>query len=199
MSKDTPDKLKFRNIGAWRDWLEKNHDREQVAWVVFKNKGRARKRGEEVPFDMHMIRDEALCWGWVDSLLRNIDEEEYMVKYTPRKPTSTWSEHNKKRVERLIAEGRMTPAGMRTIEVAKENGMWDRGIKLPEVDDSLPGALLQAFQSNPGARDHYFGMRETGRKQYNIWINMAKRAETTRKRVEESIRLLEKGEELGLK
>jgi uncharacterized protein YdeI (YjbR/CyaY-like superfamily) len=102
-------------------------------------------------------------------------------------------------VEQLILMGKMKPAGMKAIEVARENGMWDKGIKLPEVDESLPGALLFAFQASQQARDHYFGMHERARKQFNIWINMAKRSETVRKRIDESIRLLEKGEELGLK
>ena len=149
--------------------------------------------------DARHVAIDALCYGWVDSLLKSIDEKEYMRKFTPRKPTSTWSEINKKRVEFLISQGRMTPAGMRTVEVAKKNGMWDKGVKLPEVDDTLPGALLNAFQSNPKARENYFGMKSTCQKQYNIWINMAKRAETIQKRVKESVRLLERGEELGLK
>jgi uncharacterized protein YdeI (YjbR/CyaY-like superfamily) len=93
----------------------------------------------------------------------------------------------------------MTVAGIKTIEVAKANGMWDKGIEIPEVNDKLPGALLGAFQSNHMARDNYFKMAASIQKQYNIWINMAKRADTIRKRVDESIRLLEKGQELGLK
>jgi len=135
----------------------------------------------------------------VDSLLKRIDEKEYMRKFTPRKPTSTWSELNKKRVEELILEGRMKEAGMKTITVARENGTWDKGVKPPEVDESLPAALLSAFHAHPQARDSYFALASRAQKQYNIWINMAKRAETVRKRVDESIRLLEKGEELGLK
>ncbi|MCK4748092.1 MAG: YdeI/OmpD-associated family protein [Bacteroidales bacterium] len=186
--------LRAKSIEAWREWLKKNHDMEEVVWLVFKKKGVG-----PVPFDYQMALDEALCYGWVDSLLRAIDEKQYMRKFTPRKPTSTWSEHNKKHVERLIREGRMTGAGMKTIEAGKKSGMWDKGVKPPEVNDELPGALLQAFQQNPAARDNYFKMSNTCRKQYNIWINMAKRAETINKRVNESIRLIEKGEELGLK
>jgi hypothetical protein len=100
--------------------------------------------------------------------------------------------HDKKKVEWLTREGRMKPSGIRTVEVARENGMWDKGIKIPEVDDSLPGALLNAFQSNPKARDSYFEMSPASQKQYNIWINMAKRAGTIQRRLEESIRLLER-------
>jgi uncharacterized protein YdeI (YjbR/CyaY-like superfamily) len=186
--------LRVDSIEAWRTWLLQNHNREDVIWLVFLKKGSG-----PVPFDYQDALDEALSMGWVDSLLKKIDENSYMRKFTPRKPTSTWSGRNKERVEQLIRQGRMMPPGMKTIEVARKNGMWEKGIQPPEVDESLPGALLTAFQSNSRARDHYFGMARSMQKQYNIWINMAKRAETIQKRVEESIRMLESGEELGLK
>jgi uncharacterized protein YdeI (YjbR/CyaY-like superfamily) len=192
--------LRADSIEAWKDWLHKHHHTEKVVWLIFQKKGFGNRKGSSnVPFGYKEALDEALCMGWVDSLMKRIDEKEYMRKFTPRKDTSSWSEINKKRVEELILEGRMMPPGMKTIEVARENGMWEKGIKLPDVDDSLPGALLHAFQVHPMARDHYFGMKIKAQKQYNIWINMAKRAETVRKRIDESVRLLEKGEELGLK
>ena len=187
-------RLQADSLEAWRSWLHKNHDRENVVWLVFRKKGAG-----PVPFGYQEALDEALCMGWVDSLLKKIDEATYMRKFTPRKATSTWSDRNKERVEQLILEGRMMPAGMKTIEVARGNGMWDKGVKPPEVDENLPDALLSAFQDSPQARDHYFGMPARAQKQFNIWINMAKRAETVHKRVDESIRLLEKGQELGLK
>lgn len=187
-------KLQAESIEAWRSWLAQNHEREDVIWLVFRKKAKG-----PVPFDYQAALDEALCMGWVDSLLKKIDESTYMRKFTPRKATSTWSERNKQRVEQLILMGKMKPAGMRTIEVARENGMWDKGIKIPELDETLPGALLSAFQDSPLARDHYFALPIRAQKQFNIWINMAKRAETVSKRVDESIRLLEKGKELGLK
>ena len=187
-------KLQADSIEAWKSWLAQNYDRKDVVWLVFRKKGKG-----PVPFDYQAALDEALCMGWVDSLLKKIDEATYMRKFTPRKPTSTWSERNKERVEHLILMGRMKPVGMKTIEVARGNGMWDKGVKPPEVDETLPDALLSAFQDSPQARDRYFGMPARAQKQFNIWINMAKRAETVRRRVDESIRLLEKGEELGLK
>ena len=189
-----PGQLRVDSIEGWRLWLEQNYQKEEVIWLIFKKKSTGR-----VPFDYQMALDEALCYGWVDSLLKSIDKTEYIRKFTPRKGTSTWSDHNKNHVARLIREGRMKAAGTKTIEVAKANGMWDKGIEIPEVNDKLPGALLGAFQSNHIARDNYFKMAASIRKQYNIWINMAKRADTIRKRVDESIRLLEKGQELGLK
>lgn len=195
MSKENlPEQLRVNGLEAWSDWLRSNHDRMKVVWLVFRKKGRG-----NVPFDYQMALDEALCYGWVDSLVRRIDEDEYMRKFTPRKPGSTWSEINKKKVTLLSEQGRMQPSGLLTIEVAKQNGMWAKGVKIPEVDDSLPWALLFAFHSNPEARDRYFGMKIKAQKQFNIWINMAKRAETIQNRVEESIILLEQDKELGLK
>ena len=187
-------KLHLHSIEGWREWLMKHHDKEEVIWLVFKKKSVG-----PVPFDYQMALDEALCYGWVDSLVHSIDEQKYARKFTPRKPNSTWSEHNKNHVARLIREGRMTEAGKKTIEAGKKSGMWDKEVKLPEVNEELPGALLQEFQKNPRARDNYFNMSKSCQKQFNIWINMAKRPETIHKRISESIRLLNKGEELGLK
>jgi len=201
--------LRVNSVVAWKEWLEEHHDSEDVAWLVFQKKGagspksvagQVQVQGKgQVPFTYQEALDEALCMGWVDSLVKRIDEKEYMRKFTPRKSTSTWSDINKKRVEELIRDGRMRPPGMKTIEVARKNGRWDKGVKPPEVDDSLPEALLGVFQDHPRARDHYFAMPVRAQKQFNIWINMAKRAETVQKRVDESIRLLEQGQELGLK
>jgi uncharacterized protein YdeI (YjbR/CyaY-like superfamily) len=191
---DHPDMLRVDSIEAWSRWLRDHGEEKKVAWLVFRKKSQGK-----VPFDYQMALDEALCYGWVDSLLKSIDEKEYMRKFTPRKPSSTWSEINKKRVQWLIARGRMTPRGQQCIDVAKKNGMWDKGVQPPPVDDSLPGALLNAFQASPEARDHYFALPEGKQRQYNIWINMAKRAETVQKRLSESILKLERGEELGLK
>jgi uncharacterized protein YdeI (YjbR/CyaY-like superfamily) len=194
MNKANSAPLRLKSLEAWIRWLDQNHDREEIAWLVFRKKGQG-----PVPFDYQMALDEALCYGWVDSLLRTIDDKEYMRKFTPRKPLSTWSENNKRSVQRLEKEGRMKPAGLRTVAVARKNGMWEKGDRPPEVDDRLPGALLSAFQNHPRARNFYFSLPASQQKPYNIWINMAKRAETVTRRVEEAIGKLERGEELGLK
>lgn len=188
------EKLRANSIEQWKSWLKQHHDQEEGVWLVFQKKGRG-----PVPFDYQEALDEALCMGWIDSLLKRIDEYCYMRKFTPRKASSTWSGRNKQRVEQLTLEGRMEAPGQKAIDVAKKNGMWDKGVSPPEVDDSLPAALLNAFQEHPRARDHYFAMPNGAQKQFNIWINMAKRAETVQKRLRESLELLEKGEELGLK
>ncbi|MCK5138047.1 MAG: YdeI/OmpD-associated family protein [Bacteroidales bacterium] len=188
------EQLRFSDRKAWKDWLSKNHDQEVVAWLVFRKKGQGK-----VTFDYEGALEEALCYGWIDSLIRGVDASEYVRKFTPRKNSSVWSESNKRRVEMLITAGRMAEPGMEKIRAAKKNGHWERGVQLPDVNEAMPGALLRAFDSSPPARDNFFKLNLTCQKQYNIWINMAKRPETIEKRVSESIRLLEKGEKLGLK
>jgi uncharacterized protein YdeI (YjbR/CyaY-like superfamily) len=188
------EQLRVDSLAGWTGWLEEHHDQKDGIWLVFKKKGSG-----PVPFSYPEALEEALCYGWVDSLLKSIDEHEYMRKFSPRKPSSTWSELNKKYVARLTGEGRMKPPGLKAVELAKKNGMWDKGVQPPQVDDSLPGALLRAFEAHPRAREHYFRLAARHQKQYNIWINMAKRPETVQKRVDEAISLLEEGRELGLR
>ncbi len=186
--------LRVGSLKEWHNWLEKNHQDYDGVWLVFR-----KKEAGPVPFDYGMALDEALCFGWVDSLIKALDEQEYMRKFTPRKATSTWSENNKKRVARLMDQGRMQPAGIKKIEVARENGMWEKRVVPPQIDEGIPGALLHAFEQHPQARSNYFALGASHRKQYNMWINSAKRAETIHRRVEEAIGNLEKGELLGLK
>src|SRR5437762_12051170 len=104
---------------AWRKWLEKNHTKQPGLWLIYykKNSGKSRVLYDEAV-------EEALCFGWIDSIMKPLDEEKYMQKFTPRNVKSVWSGWNKKRVEKLIAEGSMTDAGMKMIEIAKQNGSW---------------------------------------------------------------------------
>jgi uncharacterized protein YdeI (YjbR/CyaY-like superfamily) len=192
--KNEIERVRVGSIEEWKEWLKAHHMQVEGIWLVFQKKGSG-----PVPFDYPEALDEALCYGWVDSLVRALNDKEYMRKFNPRKETSTWSELNKKRVKRLISEGRMTPFGMEKINAARKNGMWEKKVQPPEINDELPGALLRAFADHPAARDNYFRMSRSQQKDYNIWINMARRAETVIRRTEEAIRLLEKGEELGLR
>jgi len=190
----TMKELRVPSLEAWCEWLRENRDTSEGVWLVFRKKGTG-----PIPFTYDEALDEALCHGWVDSLIKAIDDREYMRKFTPRKENSNWSEVNKKKVEILVARGRMTPRGMALVEAAKKNGMWDRAMERPEISEKIPAALLEAFKESPVAREHYDGMKQTHRRQYHIWINSARREETVRKRVAEAIRLLEKGEMLGLR
>jgi uncharacterized protein YdeI (YjbR/CyaY-like superfamily) len=177
----------------WRAWLRQNHGREDGVWLVFYKKATGKQS-----LDYDSALDEALCFGWIDSLLRRIDDERYTRKFTPRKPKSKWSPANKRHVERLIRTRRMTCAGRDVIQTAKANGSWDRPDR-PAPVTQLPDELQAALGQNERARKTFDRLAPSFRKQYVMWIAMAKRPETRAKRVSEAVSLLAKGQKMGLR
>jgi len=125
---------------------------------------------------------EALCYGWIDSTIKRLDEAKYMQKYTPRKDNSMWSATNKKRVSKLIADGKMTRFGSKKIEAAKQNGSWDR---VPEASKTqpFPKELRTALNKNKTAKKNFEGFAESYRNQYLGWLNSAKTEATRQKRI----------------
>lgn len=186
--------LYFQTAGQWRSWLTKNHGREKEGvWLVFLKKGDEKKT---MGYEEALL--EALCLGWIDSVIRNIDEEKYCRKFTPRRRDSKWSALNRKRVAKLIKEGRMKKAGFAAIEAGKVSGMWEKDDR-PEIPTDLPADLEEALKKNNSAKQYFYSLAPSFRKQYIGWIVMAKKAETRKRRIEESISLLSKGQKLGLK
>jgi uncharacterized protein YdeI (YjbR/CyaY-like superfamily) len=116
--------------------------------------------------------EEALCFGWIDSTLNPIDDEKYMQLFTPRKHKSGWSKLNKERVEKLIADGLMMPAGMAKIEAAKANGSWN---KIDHIESFIvPPDLEKGFVKNKKARNFFEGLSNTNKKYILYYINNAK-------------------------
>jgi uncharacterized protein YdeI (YjbR/CyaY-like superfamily) len=177
----------------WRAWLRQNHRRETGIWLVFYKKATGKQS-----LDYDSALDEALCFGWIDSLVRRIDDERYAQKFTPRKAKSKWSPANKRRVEQLVKTRKMTCAGRDIIQAAKANGSWDRPDR-PAPVTQLPAELQAALGQNERARENFDRLAPSFRKQYVMWIAMAKRPETRAKRVKEAIGLLAKGQKLGLR
>jgi uncharacterized protein YdeI (YjbR/CyaY-like superfamily) len=105
----------------WRDWLQANHAAAKEVWLVI-----SKKHAGTPSVTYEEATEEALCFGWVDSFMKRVDEEKYVLRYSPRRKGSKWSEINKKRVTKLIEQGRMTQAGIAKIDEAKQNGEWDR-------------------------------------------------------------------------
>ena len=132
-------------------------------------------------------------------MIKNIDKNSYARKFTPRKKNSQWSQSNKRRIEKLIAEKRMTPIGLAKVESAKETGIWDKEIERSQLDFDPPDDFIAALSENNIARMNFKKMAASHQKPFIIWICMAKRKETRERRIKESIMLLEKGEKLGLK
>ena len=135
-------------VQEWRDWLAAHHGRGAGVWLVQwkRHTGRPAMSYEEAV-------TEALAWGWVDSTAGTVDADRARLWYAPRRPTSGWSRPNKRRVELLLAEGRMQPAGQRCIDVAMQNGAWTL---LDDVENLVvPADLAVALDARPGARAHW--------------------------------------------
>jgi uncharacterized protein YdeI (YjbR/CyaY-like superfamily) len=166
----------------WRAWLEAHHDDSPGVGLVHWRRASGRRR---LSYDD--IVEEALCFGWIDSRLNRLDDERSVLLMTPRSPTSIWARTNKERVERLIAEGRMTEAGMRSVAIAKANGSWT---VLDEIDALVvPDDLAAALAANEEARRRFDAFPPSARKMILRWIKSAKRAETRQRRVAETVRL----------
>ncbi len=162
---------------AWRAWLEENHATARGVWLV---SWRARSgRAPDVSYEAAV--EEALCFGWVDSTGGTVDDERGKLFFAPRRPRSAWAASNKSRAERLIAEGRMAPAGLAAIERAKANGSWTvlDGSERLEVPDDLAAAL----DARPPAASNFAAFPPSTRKMLIGWIAVAQRPETRAARV----------------
>jgi len=182
-----------KDTGAWRTWLEKHHISHDEVWLVF---FKGQKAKSHVRYDEAL--DEALCFGWIDNLVKRIDEEMYALRFVKRNEKSKWSPGNKARVERLKRQKRMTPAGMALVEAAKANGSWSTPDR-PLVSHRIPAELKKALEKNRIAKGYFGKLPPSHKTRYIMWISMAKKQETIEKRVREAIRLLEKKKHLGLR
>jgi uncharacterized protein YdeI (YjbR/CyaY-like superfamily) len=187
------EQLYVKTSKEWREWLKKNHEVIDGVWLVF-----YKKESGKPTISYEDALDEALCYGWIDSIIKKIDEAKYVRKFTKRNDGSKWSEINKKKVEVLIKEKRMTKFGLCKIEVAKLNGRWYKKDR-PEISDIAVGEFEQVLSKNKKAKGFFSTLTPSFQKQYRLWISAAKQTATKEKRIKESISLLEKGQKLGLK
>jgi uncharacterized protein YdeI (YjbR/CyaY-like superfamily) len=186
--------LELKDRAEWRAWLTDNHDRENEIWLIYT------KKATGIPCIEYVESlDEALCFGWVDSLIKKIDEQKYARKFTPRNDDSKWSLVNKTRVEQLIQDGLMTEHGLKKVEAAKRSGSWDSPVQKPKMDFEMPAEFAEALKNNPQAEAVFNNLAPSHQKQYLGWIVTAKRPETRAKRIAESIQMLAEGKKLGLR
>ena len=164
----------------WRRWLTRNHDTATGIWLINYKKESGRPR---VPYAEAV--EEALCFGWIDSVMNPLDEYSFMQLFTPRKPKSNWSKLNKQRVETLIDQGLMTPAGLAKIEAAKADGSWTSLDKVEALD--VPPDLAKALSKNKTALANFNAFSPSRKKMLLYWVNEAKRPETRAKRIAEAV------------
>ena len=167
-----------KNRQEWRDWLHKNHDMKQSVWLIY-----YKKKSNISTIIYSEAVDEALCFGWIDSKVKPLDEEKFMQFFSRRKAKSVWSKINKEKIERLINEGLMTRAGYHIIEIAKQNGSWTI---LDEAESlTIPADLDEAFQNRPNAKNYFSSLSRSDKRNILQWLVLAKRQETRQKRISE--------------
>ena len=169
----------------WRNWLKSNHTQAEGIWLV------TYKKNSEMPYlAYNEIVEEALCFGWIDSLPRKLDEQRTMLYISPRKPQSNWSKANKNRIAKLLQQGLMTPAGIEKVERAKADGSWSF---LDDVEALiLPDDLQQALTQNAIAEQYFTAFPPSVKRGILEWIKNAKRQETRNRRIAKTVELAAK-------
>jgi len=170
--------LLFSTPDEWRAWLAEHHAAHSEVWLVHYKRGAGK-----IALTYEGAVEEALCFGWIDGLLKSIDAESYALRYSPRRPNSVWSASNIARVEKLVRAGRMTPAGLQKVQEAQASGQWDAALQREEVD-AIPPDLYQALRRRKGAVAAYRALSPSRRKQLLYWLTSAKRAETRARRIQ---------------
>lgn len=182
MSENTIEQFCPTNPSDWREWLKINHKDKDAVWLIVYKKG-----SKNPNLTWSEAVDEALCFGWIDSVRRAIDNEKFMQYFGKRKANSTWSKVNKDKVKLLMATNAMTEEGLRCIEVAKQNGSWTI---LDAVENLIvPKELELALNQKPEANTYFQSLSKSVRKSLLQWIIMAKRPETKQKRIQEIVEL----------
>jgi uncharacterized protein YdeI (YjbR/CyaY-like superfamily) len=179
--------LDVRTRERWRRWLAKHHASSPGVWLV---RYKEHSGVKTMPYE-DLVR-EALCFGWIDSLVRRLDDDRYAIKVTPRKPTSKWSDINRKRWSELKAAGLLAAPGL---AAAPTENRYAPRPTIPE----LPAYIAKALKTNRKALENFQALAPTYRRNYVVWIHVAKRPETRERRIREAIELLAAGKKLGLK
>ncbi|MBI3746649.1 MAG: YdeI/OmpD-associated family protein [Chloroflexi bacterium] len=173
---DDAPKVQCEDRASWRAWLEANHATAPGAWLVT-----WRARSGRPVLDYEAAVEEALCFGWVDSTGGRLDDDRGKLYFAPRKARSAWAATNKARIERLIADGLMAPAGLAAIERAKANGSWTVLDSVERME--VPADLAVALDARPPAAANFAAFPAGARKQVLAWVAFAQRAETRAARI----------------
>jgi uncharacterized protein YdeI (YjbR/CyaY-like superfamily) len=179
--------VRFRSREEWRAWLQEHHLTAKEIWLIFAKKGASIRT-----ISYNDTVEEAICFGWIDGKVRSIDDQRFMQRYTPRKPSSSWSETNIQRANGMIARGLMTEPGLK----AYQDGM-ARGRIVPSIRNfSVPPDLEAALVENERARENFSRMSPSAQMLFASWVTNAKKAETREMRLKKSVELLSANKKL---
>lgn len=177
------EQLKFKDRKEFRKWLAKNHDKNKGFWMVFGKGGKIKTLTQDEALE------EALCFGWIDGLIKNVDDEKWVKKFSPRRKVSNWSKRNKEFAEKLIKNGMMTEHGMKAIEEAKKNGKWDAPERLKVTDDMVE-ILVKALNGAEPALSNLFKMTPSLKRTYTGFYLDTKSEEVRANRLKKLIERL---------
>jgi uncharacterized protein YdeI (YjbR/CyaY-like superfamily) len=169
----------FKNRNEFRKWLEKNHAKQTELWILFfkvHTKKKCLRYAEAV--------EESLCFGWIDGIVKRIDDERHAQRFTPRKSKSIWSKVNKERAKRMIDAGKMTEAGLIKIKEAQKSGWWQNAYTTTQRDHDMSQEMKKALMSNRFAWKNFQNFTKSAQNLYIFWVNLAKREETKKKRIQ---------------
>ena len=174
--------LRVRGRDEWRSWLRANHLDSKEVWLVIR-----RKRSIGPGVKLEDAIEEAISFGWIDSKMTPLSDEEFLLRFSPRRVGAIWSRRNREMAQRLISEGRMTDPGYTSIEEAKRSGRWDSAyssLTMPEA----PADLEAAPKSAEGAFDRFQRLSNSAKLKYVFWMSEGKRPETRKKRIAEVVK-----------
>jgi len=190
--------LVFKTREEFRNWLQNHHDASPGIWMVFTRKV---IKAECIKYSEAL--EEALCFGWIDSIIKKINEEKYARKFTPRTNIKNWSDINKRLVNELINKGKMTEPGLKKIDTYLKTGKVEWIPSKPGKKDfkepDIPVFIIEEFGKNEPALINFNNLAPASKKLYVLWITNGKKEGTVQKRLKESIGLLKENKKLGLK
>ncbi len=177
----------------WRQWLAKNHKSVKVIWLVYYRKETGKP---SIPYEDSV--EEALCFGWIDSIVKKLDNDRYARKFTPRTNMKNWSDPNKRRMAKMLKAGKVTKAGLATIERIDLTVSAPAPRKKPSPLE-IPDYIVKAFRQDRKVWDNFCAMSKSNQRYFVMWISSAKKEETRARRIAESIKYLKQNQKLGLK
>lgn len=182
--------LPFASKDKWADWLARQHDKSTGVWLQL-----AKKDSGIASVSYDEALDVALCYGWIDGQKKGLDDKYWLQKFTPRGPRSIWSKINTEKAERLIASGEMKPAGLQAVELAKQDGRWEKAYE-GQKRVSVPDDFQAALDNNEKAGAFFATLNSTNRYAILFRIHNAKKPETRAKRILQFVEMLEKGQKI---
>jgi len=174
--------LNINGRNEWHQWLSQNHSAEKEAWLIIRKKNSG-KPG--LYYDEAL--EEAICFGWIDGIMRSIDRDKFVLRFSPRKSRSIWSMKNKEKAQKLINNNRMTDAGLAKVEEAKRNGLWEKAYT-NLIRDEIPDDLYNALSQNKDSWDNFHNFANSYRNIYVGWVNSARTEKTRKQRIVEVIK-----------